>query len=194
VTEAGGEVWVVAIRLEAWAVGNRTFRLGVGPKQAAAGMRRLLTDIPVSAVIDLGVCGGLAPHMRVGDVVLVDGWHGGPRADATLRSSLATRLDAARVTWQGGEALTVAHALTRPWSKHKARRDTGADLCEMEGRAIAEVCATAGVPMAAVRTVLDDADSILRRASRLPAQLAASLWALRRVARAVGAEKSQKEW
>lgn len=187
-----GEVWVVAIRPEAWAVGPRAFRLGVGPRRAAAGMRKLLADVPVAAVVDLGVCGGLAEHIRVGDVLLVDGWYGGPRADAALRESLARRLDDAGVIWQGGEALTVSHALTRPWSKHKARRDTGADLCEMEGRAIAEVCAAAGVPMAAVRTVLDDADSILRRASRLPGQLAASLWALRRVVRAIGVEKSQK--
>ena len=188
----GGEVWVVAIRPEAWTVGLRAFRLGVGPRRAAAGMRELLADAPVAAVVDLGVCGGLAEHIRVGDVVLVDGWYGGPRADADLRASLARRLDAAGVIWQGGEALTVSHALVRPWSKHKARRDTGADLVEMEGRAIAEVCAEAGVPMAAVRTVLDDADSILRQVSRLPGQLAASLWALRRVVRAIEGDKSQK--
>ena len=190
----GNEIWVVAIRLERWAVGHRAFRLGVGPKRAAAGMRKLLSNLRVGAVIDLGVCGALAPHMRVGDVVLVDGWHGGPRADADLRASLAARLDRAEVIWQGGEALTVAHALSRPWSKHKARRDTGADLCEMEGCALAEACAAAGVPFAAVRTVLDDADSILRHSIRLPAKMTASLWALRRVARAIEAEKSQMEW
>ncbi len=184
----------MAIRLERWAVGPRAFRLGVGPKRAAAGMRRLLSDVPAAAVIDLGVCGGLAPHLKVGDVVLVDGWYGGPRADRSLTDDLAARLDAGGVTWQRGEALTVAHALARPWSKHKARRDTGADLCEMEGRAIAEVCAGAGVPVAAVRVVLDDADAILKRPVRLPVQLATSLWALGRAARALDTQKSVKGW
>ena len=98
------------------------------------------------------------------------------------------------MTWQRGEALTVARALARPWSKHKARRDTDADLVEMEGRAIAEVCAGAGVPVAAIRVVLDDSEAILKRPVRLPMQLTASLWALRRAARAIDTQKSAKEW
>ena len=179
------ELVVVAIRGERIAAGPDALRVGVGPRRAADGLRAALLARPVDAVVNLGICGALAPDLGVGDVIVVDRWAHGSPADEDLRSSVITRLVRAGLSHQGGSALTVRYPLLRPWSKHLAHRRTGARICEMEGSALAAVCAQNDIPFAAVRTVIDDRDTRLRRAPLLAPQFLASLRALRRVARAL---------
>jgi len=176
---------VVAIRMEAWAAGIPTIRVGVGPRRSRESLSRLLGRHRPDAVINLGICGGLVPSMPVGQVVVVDGWVDGPRADATLRRALIRGLDGQGVAWSPGEALTVRHALQRPWSKHLAARTTDAMICEMEGRALAEACAEFGIPFAALRTVSDGHGTVLRRPPRMMPELVRGLRSLRRAAAAI---------
>ena len=176
---------VVAIRMEAWAVVTPVTRVGVGPRRSGEALRRLLQRDRPDAEIKLGICGALVPGVRVGDVLVVDGWVGGPRADETVRQALIRGLDDGGVTWRRGEALTVKYALERPWAKHLAERQTGASICEMEGKALAEACADAGVPFAALRTVSDDHLTVLRRSPRMVPELVQSLLSLRRSAAAI---------
>lgn len=185
---SGRRVGVVAIGLEKLASGPRAVRVGIGPRRAADSLRRLLSGEPIEAVVNLGVCGALRPDLSIGDVVVIDGWTDGARPDPELRSALATHLDRRGLAWVSGLALTSPYALSHPWSKRRAFRCTGADICEMEGAALAAVCSDAGVPFAAVRTVVDDPDMVLRGPHRMVPELVRSLRALGRVARAIEGE------
>lgn len=176
---------VVAIRMEAWAAAVPTTRLGVGPRRSGEALRRRLQRDRPEAVINLGICGALVPGVHIGEVVVVDGWVDGPRADGAVQRTLTRGLDSGGVTWRRGDALTVKYALEHPWSKHLAAHRTGASICEMEGRALAQVCADAGVPFAALRTVSDDHLTVLRRSPRMVPQLVRALGSLRRSSHAI---------
>jgi len=183
---------VVAIRMEAWSVPVPTVRVGVGPRRSSGALRRLLRHARPDAVINLGISGGLVPEMPVGQIVVVDGWVDGPRADPEVVRAMIRGLEGAGMHWRRGTALTVKHALQRPWSKHLAARRTGADICEMEGRALAEVCAEARVPFAALRTVSDGHLTVLRRPPRMLPELTLGLRSLRRGAAAIAEQFSLK--
>ncbi len=176
---------VTALRREGLAAGGPFATCGVGVRRARASMeRRLLRERP-PAVVNLGIAGGLDPSLTAGDVVLVNGWAGGPPSDESLLLQLARHLDARGVVWRPGAALTVRRPLWRPRDKRDAFARTGAAVCEMEGRPLAEVCAGARVPFAAVRVVSDDQRTPLRRPPRMLPELLAALWGLRRVGMAL---------
>ena len=171
---------VVALRMEDWAFGGPCFRCGVGPRRAHARTAEWIRARRPGAVVNVGICGGLAAALAPGALVLVDDWVDGPDADPALSGALAAALDAAGVPFHGGTALTVREPLVGPADKARARRQTGAAICEMEGRAIARACGDAGVPFAALRAVADDRATVLRRPPRMLPALARALVALRR--------------
>lgn len=181
--------FVVALRIEGWAFGGaagcETFRCGIGPRRAGEQTRRWLRHAAPVAVINIGICGGMSPDLRCGHLVLVEGWIDGPEADSGLRDELAARLTSAEVGFSTGQALTVRVPLVRPSDKDRAWRESGATICEMEGLALAEACADAGVPFAALRAVADDRDTVLRRPPGMAIPLVRSLMALRRAGRAL---------
>lgn len=179
------EVWMVALAAESWAVGGVLVRTGVGPRRAARAMRRHLARRPPTAVLNLGLAGGLDPTLQAGDIVLVDGWIDGAVAAPTWVDELAERLRRGGQAFTRGPAMTVARPLWRPAQKWAAGEDTGAAVCEMEGAAIAEACARAGVPVAAVRVVLDPVERQLKRLPGPFPELPVALAALRRAARAL---------
>ncbi len=179
------ELWIVAMRLEAAAVGGLPAQTGVGPRRAARAARRLLRRGPPGAMLNLGVAGGLDPALRAGDVVLVDGWVDGPRADRDLIRALGERLRAGGVAYRVGRALTVARPLWRPDQKRAAGLETDAAVCEMEGAAVAAGFAAAGVPVAGLRVVVDPVDRVLERPPGPLPELPLALVSLRRAARAL---------
>lgn len=180
-----GATFVVALRLEGWAFGGETFCCGIGPRRAGQRTRRWLRDAALDAVINIGICGGMSPGIRCGSLVLVDGWIDGPESDPGLRDELAARLTSAELGFSTGMALTVRAPLVHPTDKDRARRESGAAICEMEGLALAEACAEVGLPFAALRAVADDRDTVLRRPPRMAIPLVRSLMALRQAGRAV---------
>ena len=177
---------VVAMRLEAWALGLPALRCGIGPRRAYLETSRALRGGSIDAVLDVGIAGGLEAGLRPGQLVLVDGWVDGPAADPQLAGRIADQLTAAGVRFVRGQALTVARPLIRPGDKERAQRRTSASICEMEGCAVAEACAEVGVPCAALRAVADDRDTVLRRPPRMLVQLVAGLLGLRRAGPALG--------
>ncbi len=175
-----GATFVVAMRLEGWAFGGDVFRCGVGPRRAARRTRRWLHETRPAAVVNVGICGGMHPDLGVGELVLVDGWAGGPDADAGLLDELGAHLTRGGLPFSTGAALTVKLPLIRPVDKERGFQRSGAAVCEMEGLALAEVCGDAGVPFAALRAVSDDRNTVLRRPPRMATSLTRSLVALRR--------------
>ncbi len=64
-------------------------------------------------------------------------------------------------TYPPGPILTVDAPLLTPAAKRRARAASGAAVVDMEGRRIAEAAAERGVPIVAVRAVIDEADFAL---------------------------------
>lgn len=115
---------------------------------------------PPACVISFGLCGGLDPALRAGDLVLsleVMTAEGAlsPRADVFER--LALLLPDAR---KGPMAGVDAPLLTAV-AKQAARAATGAAACDMESAAAARLAIRLGAPFAAVRAVSDGVDDDL---------------------------------
>ena len=154
---------------------------GIGKVNAAALTQALLGG-GAAAVIFTGVAGGVDPDLRVGDLVVardalqhdVDvtplGYEeaqvpGEPRvwaADPGLRDVVAGV--AAEVAAVEGVRAVVGRVasgdvfVADPVRVADLRRRFGATCAEMEGAAVAQVCARWGVPWAIVRSVSDTAD------------------------------------
>ncbi|MBW6457440.1 MAG: 5'-methylthioadenosine/adenosylhomocysteine nucleosidase [Trueperaceae bacterium] len=154
---------------------------GIGKVNAAALTQALLGG-GASAVIFTGVAGGVDPGLRVGDLVVahdalqhdVDvtplGYEEGQvpgeppvwAADPGLRDLVAGV--AADVAGAEGVRSIVGRVasgdtfVADPKRVADLRRRFGASCAEMEGAAVAQVCARWGVPWAIVRSVSDTAD------------------------------------
>jgi nucleoside phosphorylase len=176
---------MVALTAEALAVGGLPVVTGVGPRRAARTARRHLSRRPPDVVINLGLAGGLDPTLQAGDIVLVERWIDGAQADQAWSDELAGRLRLGGLDLVRGPALTVPKPLWRPAQKWAAGEDSGATICEMEGAPIAAACAAAGVPVAAVRVVLDPVERELQRLPGPFPEFPVALAALRRVGRAL---------
>lgn len=170
----------------------------IGKVAAATTATALVERFGVRQIVFTGVAGGVGPGVRVGDVVLADGFvqhdmdasplfprhevplYGRSRfgTDAVLSQGLAqaARQVLAEVAAHVGQEAVAEFAL------HAPRLHTGliasgdrfvsttaecralqqalpeALAVEMEGAAVAQVCADYGVPFAALRTISDRAD------------------------------------
>ena len=154
---------------------------GIGKVNAAALTQSLLAR-GAAAVLFTGVAGGVDPDLRVGDLVVahdalqhdVDvtglGYAAGQvpgepavwPADPGLRDRVA---DAAReVAAAAGLRVVVGRVasgdtfVADPGRVADLRERFGATCAEMEGAAVAQVCARWGVPWAIVRSISDTAD------------------------------------
>lgn len=123
---------------------------GIGSSRVRAGLAHVMTLERPQALIAAGFAGGLDPSLRTGDVLVASNF-----SDPALLEQ-AVQAGARRATFTTQTA-TVESA-TR---KNRLAKDTGADAVEMETAAIATLCASAGIPLVAVRSVLDEVDQDL---------------------------------
>ena len=153
-------------------------RGGIGKVNAAMTTTYLLMQ-GATQVIFTGVAGGVHPELRVGDIVVstdlvqhdVDvtplGYEPGTvpgedpawSADATLRElalSAARDVEGVQVLSgriaSGDQFIASQEGVQRLWNTYQAA------CAEMEGAAVAQVCAKAGVPFVVIRSVSDTAD------------------------------------
>lgn len=144
---------------------------GVGPRAAHGAACALLEEYTPQAVILTGVSGGVAPHVEVGDLVLAESLYDCAsgqvgaryRADSDL---LALARQVAGETLlrpvaghrprvvEGAVGTTNRPAGKRAWGEALAA-EHGIVAVEMEGSAIARVCAERNVPFLAIRAVSD---------------------------------------
>ncbi len=155
---------------------------GIGKVQAAA-LTQALLDRGAAAVLFTGVAGGVDPTLRVGDLVVaadalqhdvdvtalgyalgqVPGHHAVRWvADADLRDRVVAAARTVAAT-EGVRVVvgTVASGdrfVADPDDVARLRSTFGAACAEMEGAAVAQVCAAWGTPWAIVRSVSDTAD------------------------------------
>ena len=120
-----------------------------------------LSSHPLRMVISFGMCGGLDPALRRGDIVLgteVLSRGESVTPDAALTQALKRRLiDAGQRPCLGKIADADAPILTRG-EKSALRNATGATAVDMESLAAGLFARTRGLPFAILRAVSDPAD------------------------------------
>lgn len=155
-------------------------KCGVGKVFAALVSQHLIDAYSPDALIFTGVAGALNPEYAIGDVVIgreciqhdVDGialgfargrllyteyqtFAGDP---AMLKAALGAQLDGHKI--RAGRILTGDQFMTRTEINHHRylMDELAGDAVEMEGGALAQVCAVNGIPYLVVRTISDRAD------------------------------------
>ena len=136
---------------------------GRGPvRVAAAGLRAALLDSRWPAllhgmdrpvVVSAGVCGGLAPGLATGDLVLPDrviGLRGELRRVARCRDIPTART-------ASGDLITTPHVVATREAKAALFAATNAIAADMESSLIVEAATDAGLTAMVVRGVSDDA-------------------------------------
>lgn len=156
-------------------------RAGVGKVNAATTCQTMILLFRPDAVVNTGVAGAIGDSLTVGDAVVADALveHdmdttpvGDPPGLVTVGGRnlieiptdpvVTARLSAAARA-EGVHAVTGVIAsgdqfVATPQQKARIRDLFGALACEMEGAAIAHVCAAAGVPCGVLRVLSDSAD------------------------------------
>ncbi len=129
---------------------------GIGAAAARKASRSLIEE-GCTALLSLGMAGGLDPALKAGAVVIAervvtaDG-----RSFVTSepwRKALVEACDSASVSAIAGSERVV----TSIEEKQNLRRHTGAAAVDMESVGVAEVAAAAGLPFMALRVVADTA-------------------------------------
>ncbi len=153
-------------------------KCGIGKVNAAA-LTQALLDAGATRLIFTGVAGGVDPALRVGDLVVsrdavqhdvdvrplgydlgeVPGDGAAWAADPVLVDhavAAAGELEAVRTVV--GRVASGDRFVADPGEVARIRSDFGAACAEMEGAAVAQVCAKWSVPWVVVRSISDTAD------------------------------------
>lgn len=120
-------------------------------------------------LVSFGIAGGLAPHLRPGDVILsaeVIGeerrWRPDPRFHREL-ARLARQMGAIE-----GPVLGARDILATGTDKTRAWLDTGALAVDLESAVVAGTAEAAGIPFLVLRTIADPATRELPPAALIP--------------------------
>ncbi len=150
---------------------------GIGKVNAAKASTLLLAE-GASAVIFTGVAGALDPELRPGDIVIssdcmqhdvdvtalgyeaahIPGESLSWQADARLVELAAEAAGGLGVRVRTGRVLSGDIFMADPARARQLHADLAGSCVEMEGAAVAQVCAAAGVPFVIVRSISDRAD------------------------------------
>lgn len=177
-------------------------RCGVGKVNAARCAQILIDRFNVNYLINTGIAGGVGEGLRVADVVVgtelvqydfdvsAIGYARGNLCDATQRDALTvfrsdsalietfraaaeSLVDPARV--KTGRIATGDRFVASAAEKRALAEDFGAVAAEMEGCAVAQTAAAAGVPFIVLRAISDLADGSALESFQAFEQAAAEL-------------------
>lgn len=181
----------------------------IGKVSASLTAAALISHFDVGRILFTGVAGGLAPGVMVGDVVVAHEFiqhdldasplfpcyevplYGRARfaCDASLTALLQAAVAEALQASPGSRAHTgliasgdrFVSSQTESSALQAGLRSAGHEALavEMEGAAVAQVCADYGVPFAAVRTISDRADDLAHQDFPIFVRDVASLYAER---------------
>jgi adenosylhomocysteine nucleosidase len=136
--------------------------VGVGGVTAGTAARRYLESHRPDVVLSLGICGGLAPDLRIGDLVVpteVCDSTGICRSCVTLDG--LTQPHAQSLQKTPVRLFSASRVVLNAADKARLARETRANVVDLEAAAVANVCAEFGVPFAAVKAVSDAASDSL---------------------------------
>ena len=141
---------------------------GADMRRAQAAAERLLRQ-GARRLISFGLCGGLDPTLRPGDLVLVEEvvFADGRRlaCDAAGRTALAERLAAAGIPSVGGRLLAYHALVADAAEKRRLFEATGAHAVDTESGGVARAAEAGKVPLLVVRAVADPARRRLPQAA-----------------------------
>jgi adenosylhomocysteine nucleosidase len=146
-------------------------KTGVGLRRAAEAAHAMSSTAPFALFVSTGCAGALAPELAPGDVAVATTVIGTPPANC-FAADIRQRQRAQQVAERAALRTTVApvlcspHVLATVAAKQGAATAHGAVAVEMEGTAIAERAAAAGIPFVSVRAIADAADTELPYAGR----------------------------
>ena len=147
------------------AFGRGTLRVAsVGLRARLLGSRWTALVLPSDQplVVSAGVCGGLDPALRAGDLVLPDGVISEAGLRLPVTGTVAQRASAAGgVPARAGVMATSSRVVATPEAKAVLRAATGAVAVDMESAVILEAAAARGCSSLVVRAVSDDARETL---------------------------------
>jgi adenosylhomocysteine nucleosidase len=135
-----------------------------------------LNPTDYKCVVSFGICGGLLPGFKDGDlmvarsVVLASGAPGQWTPDQSITASIVTKLTQAGVAvstglFAGSDALGNSNSAAL---KAALRAATGADEVDMETHIAAQFAAKGSVPFVAIRSPSDDCTQALPPAALVP--------------------------
>jgi len=136
----------------------------VGLRAALLGSRwrALVSASDHPLVVSAGVCGGLDPALRAGDLVLPDIVINDAGLRLPVTGTVAQRAAAAGgAPARAGWLATSSRVVATPAAKAALRAATGAAVVDMESAAILEAAAAHGCASLVVRAVSDDAGETL---------------------------------
>ena len=130
---------------------------GPGPERAEAAARALLAQ-GARSLVAWGTAGALTDSLLPGDIVVADTafegrGHASPVTENPFAQALAARL--APLGVRRGSTCTVSEPVSASGEKLRLHATTQALCVDMESAAVARVAAAAGVPFAAVRSIVD---------------------------------------
>lgn len=131
--------------------------------RAEALARGFIAD-GATALISIGIAGGLDPALQPGDIIIGSGVEtrdGVIDCDPRWRDRLLAALPGARA----GLVFGSAEAVVTASRKQALFQKRGAAIVDMESGAVARVAAAAGLPFAALRAVSDPAGRALPRSA-----------------------------
>lgn len=141
--------------------GPLSFRIcvtGMGPERAAKGAHAMMThSTPEDIAVGIGLCGGLSPALKEGDLVIPKEIWSTHQKTAVSSSPLwqefydqfNPRLSTANCMWMASEMVAD------PTEKVRIHASTKADAVDMESQAWFEACRERRVPFVLVKSVLD---------------------------------------
>jgi len=144
------------------------FVAGANPTRAQQGACDLLRQ-GAAALLSFGLAGGLDPTLAPGDpvvasaVVMPEGTR--VETDAVWRSGLARALSARGRIVASGPIAGADHVVATKAEKASLRLRTGAVAVDTESHGVARAAQEAGVPLMAIRVVLDPASRALPSAA-----------------------------
>ena len=116
-----------------------------------------------SGLLSIGLAGGLAPELAVGQIVI-----GTAVGAQTADKAWAAQLLAANPGAVSGPVAGVATPAASTAEKAALHTETGAIAVDMESHIVAEVAAAHGLPFAILRIIGDSAADTLPAAARVP--------------------------
>src|SRR5262249_6323271 len=153
----GGALVCFAVKAEArffkpapeWRTPARVTITGIGKKNAARVVQRVVDQMPPTLVLTCGFAGGLNPDWPRGTIAFsVD--------DGLNLASTLVRLGA-----KPGRFYCSARVVLTAEEKHRLCKATSADAVDMESEVIRKLCRERGIPSATIRIISDAADEDL---------------------------------
>ena len=140
---------------------------GMGKERAENATRFILEHYPVTAIISTGFAGGLAPELKIGDVVVCSELHYVPRAeheeqglepfapDACLLSLASQEPGDSATRFCLGSGVTVLQLDSSPQKIQELRDTSHARIVDMESYWIARIALARQIPFIAIRSISD---------------------------------------